>query len=148
MQLSRQADYAVRAMVDLAALPEGGRATIAELARRQAMPAGFLKRIIPQLAAAGLLYTHRGERGGVALARSAETISLLEIVEAVAGPICLNRCLVRPGECSLDRRCAVHAVWMAAQHDLRQRLASARLADLAGPATAGLEAPAASEPQR
>ncbi|MBI3977037.1 MAG: Rrf2 family transcriptional regulator [Chloroflexi bacterium] len=130
MEISRRVDYGVRVMIEVAAAPADELVTIGALARRRLIPASFLKRIVPELVAAGLLRTQRGERGGVQLARPAETITLLQIVEALDGPIALNRCVLYPVECPLVNTCPAHEVWCQAQQDLRQRLDSARLTDL------------------
>ncbi|MCL5265666.1 MAG: Rrf2 family transcriptional regulator [Chloroflexi bacterium] len=130
MQISRRGDYSVRAMIDIASRPEGEMALTHEVAQRQGIPRSFLVKIIGQLAKAGLLRAFRGATGGVYLARPADQISLRQIIEAVEGPIHLNRCLIRPGECNLDTTCPVHAVWEEAQNHFLQLFDSKTLADL------------------
>src|SRR5690349_14540938 len=93
MQLTRQADYAVRAMQYLAEQPPAARLTTAEIGAAQQIPVAFLTKIMAQLAAAGLVASTRGARGGVALARAPETISLLAVIEAIEGPLRLNVCI-------------------------------------------------------
>src|SRR3990170_3768906 len=92
MQITRQADYAVRAVWYLARMG-GQRAATSQVAREQRIPPSFLAKIISQLSIAGLLHTSRGARGGVTLAREPKEISLLEVVEAIDGPIQLNECV-------------------------------------------------------
>ncbi|MEW6230968.1 MAG: Rrf2 family transcriptional regulator [Chloroflexota bacterium] len=130
MQLSRAADYAVRAMLDVASQGAGAVVLTREIARRQDIPLPFLAKIIPRLGQAGLLHTYRGALGGVALACPASEVSLHQIIEAVEGPIALNRCTIRPGACPRDTFCAVHAVWAQAQTALNRLLDSALLSDL------------------
>jgi Rrf2 family protein len=93
MQITRQADYAVRAMLYLAKLEPGQRAATSEIAEAKKIPPSFLAKIISQLSIAGLIHTSRGARGGVLLSRPTESISLLEVVEAIDGPISLNECI-------------------------------------------------------
>lgn len=131
MELSRAADYAVRAMVDVASLATRGMLWTTDIAKRQRIPEAMLAKIIPQLARAGLLRSRRGAGGGVFLARKAEEIPLLEVVEAIEGPIVLNRCVRNPDECPLSRGCAVHVVWQQAQAQLRGFLLGVTIADLA-----------------
>jgi Rrf2 family protein len=69
--------------------------------------------------------------GGVSLARSPEQISLLQVVEAVDGPIILNHCLLRPGACERDVHCAAHDVWSEIQYRLVTELGSVTMKDLA-----------------
>ena len=64
MQITRQADYAVRAVLYLASLGEGGRAPTGQIARKQHVPPSFLAKIVSQLSVAGVLHTSRGAPGG------------------------------------------------------------------------------------
>ena len=130
MELSRQADYAVRAMVDIAAFPHGERVLTSEIARRQQIPETFLPRIVAALNRAQLVRTFRGNAGGVSLARPASEISVLDVVQAVDGPICLNRCTYEPSRCERYTFCRVHPLWKQAQNALNQILGGTTLADL------------------
>lgn len=136
MEITQQADYAVRAILDLALQPAGERVSSDEIARRQNIPPAFLTKICARLAAEGLVITQRGVNGGVKLARSPEQITLLDVVEAIDGPITLNRCARHPGECSRDRTCAVHPIWLELCQDFRARLNSYDFAAIAGRAAA------------
>ena len=64
--------------------------------REMKIPPSFLAKIISQLSIAGLLHTSRGARGGVTLARAPGEISMLDVVEAIDGPILLNECVGDP----------------------------------------------------
>jgi Rrf2 family protein len=131
MELSRQADYAIRAMVDLASAPVEPRACTRAIAQRQQIPQSFLPRIVAALGRARLIQTFRGNAGGIALARDASQISLLEVIQAVEGPLCLNRCTHQPSRCPRDQTCSVHPIWRQAQNYLNQLLSHTTLADLA-----------------
>jgi Rrf2 family protein len=122
MEISRRTDYAVRVILDLAALEEDERASTQEIAERQNIPGPFLAKIVSQLALSGLVTTYRGAGGGVRLARPASEISLLQVIESLDGPIRLNRCVIEPGSCPRDTRCPVHQVWARAQSELTQLL--------------------------
>jgi Rrf2 family protein len=124
MQITRQADYAVRAVLYLASLGEGGRAPTGQIARKQHVPPSFLAKIVSQLSVAGVLHTSRGARGGVSLARSPSDISLLEVIEVIDGPVGLNECVADPDACAYREDCPVHEIWCEAQADLLQRLTS------------------------
>ena len=130
MQITRQADYAVRAVLYLAELGPGARASTARIADEQRIPATFLAKIVSQLSAAGILHAVRGARGGVMLARPPQEISLLEIVEAIDGPITLNQCTTDPAECPLGEECSVRDVWCGAQADLVKRLGETKFGQL------------------
>lgn len=133
MQITRQADYAVRAVVYLAEHDEARPIATADIGRRQHIPLTFLAKILPHLAAAGIVHTLRGAHGGVSLGRPAEEISLLEIVETIDGPMLLNDCVLDASGCPLGENCAVHTVWCQAQADLVDRLARTNMAQLMRP---------------
>ncbi len=123
MQITRQADYAVRAVLHLARSGDQRTAT-STIAEEQKIPPSFLAKIISQLSIAGLLHTSRGARGGVTLAREAKDITLLEVIEAIDGPIQLNECVGNNGSCSFEGDCPLRPVWCDAQDELVQRLRS------------------------
>ena len=130
MEISRRTDYGVRVIIDLASLPGDGRASTSEIADRQNIPAPFLAKIISQLSLSGLVYTYRGSGGGVSLARPASEISLLEVIEALDGPLQLNRCTIEPDACPQNGHCPVHHIWVQAQTDLSGLLGSTTFDDL------------------
>lgn len=127
MLLSRGGDYAIRAMVDLASRPGEERNITQGIADRQQIPPAFLSKVVAGLTQAGLVRTHRGAAGGVDLARPPEEISLLEVVEAVQGPIILNECTDPYRACPLGNTCTVSRAWREAQKNLEELLGSAYL---------------------
>ena len=131
MEITRQADYAVRTMIYLSGLPLNGRVPTATISQTQGVPLPFLSKVISRLALAGLVITSRGMGGGVALARSPREITLLQVVEAVDGPVRLNSCLLRPGSCDRQDRCAAHDAWAEIQDHLIQELSGVTMAELA-----------------
>ncbi|NMC14389.1 MAG: Rrf2 family transcriptional regulator [Chloroflexi bacterium] len=118
MQITRQADYAVRAVAFLARLGSDHRAATSQIADEQKIPPSFLAKIVSQLSVAGLLQTSRGARGGVSLARSPDEITLLEVVEAIDGPIYLNECVCGYDPCVFSDECPIHPIWCDAQEHL------------------------------
>jgi len=124
MQITRQADYAVRAVVYLAQIGSDRRAATSRIAEEQKIPPSFLAKIVSQLSVAGLLQTSRGARGGVSLARAPEEISLLEVVEAIDGPILLNECVSSVNACELGEKCPLRPIWYDSQVELVTRLRS------------------------
>ena len=122
MQITRQADYAVRAVLYLANIGPETRAATSQIAHEQQIPPSFLAKIVSQLSVAGLLQTSRGARGGVSLARSPENISLLEVVEAIDGPILLNECVAANGVCNFGDDCPMRPIWCETQEELITRL--------------------------
>lgn len=126
MQITRQADYAVRAVSYLAQIGSERRAATSQIAREEQIPPSFLAKIVSQLSVAGLLQTSRGARGGVTLAKAPEEISLLEVVEAIDGPILLNDCVVDSGACEFADKCRVRPIWIEAQANLVEKLKSTK----------------------
>lgn len=122
MQITRQADYAVRAVSYLARIGSEGRAATSQIAQVQQIPPSFLAKIVSQLSVAGLLQTSRGARGGVALARDPSEITLLEVVEAIDGPILLNECVSDAGTCAFKDDCPIYPIWREAQVELVNKL--------------------------
>lgn len=122
MQITRQADYALRAMLYLARLEPNQRAATSQIAEEKNIPPSFLAKIISQLAIAGLIHTSRGARGGVSLARAPEDISVLEVVEAIDGPIGLNDCTHDAADCPFGEDCPLRVLWCSAQEDLVEKL--------------------------
>ncbi len=131
MQLSKTGEYAVRTMIHLAAVPYGELVQISDISRQWEIPEGFLRKIVAQLSKDGLIRSQRGAGGGVRLSRPADTLTLLDVIEAVEGKVFLNKCLIAPGTCHLDLTCAVHLVWCDAQQALRRILNTKSLAELA-----------------
>lgn len=131
MQITKQADYAIRAVLHLTKLGPSERAATSQVAAEQRIPPSFLAKIISQLSIAGLLHTSRGARGGVTLARPASEISLLEVVEAIDGPIALNECVNDVDACTFGQECPLRPVWCDAQDDLVSRLRSTNFAQFA-----------------
>jgi Rrf2 family protein len=131
MQITRQADYAVRAVYYLTKLGPDNRAATSQIAKEQHIPPSFLAKIISQLSVAGLLHTSRGARGGVSLARDPEEISLLDVVEAIDGPILLNECVADDGACTFSEDCPMRPIWCDAQEHLVGKLQSTSFSALA-----------------
>ena len=131
MQITRQADYAIRAVRYLAKQGSNQRAATSTVAQEMKIPPSFLAKIISQLSIAGLLHTSRGARGGVTLARDAKDISLLDVVEAIDGPILLNECVGDPADCVFSDDCLVHPIWVEAQETLVKRLRETKFDQLA-----------------
>jgi Rrf2 family protein len=129
-RLSRRADYAVRILLELAAA-DNERLTAQVTARRAGIPLPFFRKVVADLVDANLVVTQAGRRGGIALAHTPTSISVLNIIEAIEGPICLNACLIRPAECPRDRICPAHNFWGDLQSVMVAKMQAANLSRLA-----------------
>lgn len=130
LQLTRDGEYAVRAILHLSSQPVGQVSLVNEIAEAQDVPKSYLSKIMQHLVKSGLVKSRRGAKGGFTLAIPAEQITLRETIEAIEGPIHLNVCLVKKGECYRDALCPVHPVWREAQSKLIAVLDSKTMADL------------------
>ena len=131
MQITRAADYAVRVMVHLASLPPGTRLQKSALVELSEAPESFLSKVLQHLTRTGLMISHRGNTGGFELDPGHRAATLLEVVEAIEGPIRLNVCLTSDHACNRQGWCPAHPVWAKAQQAMIDVLASANIADLA-----------------
>ncbi|HXS98551.1 MAG TPA: Rrf2 family transcriptional regulator [Candidatus Limnocylindrales bacterium] len=131
MQLTRAADYAIRVMIHLAGLPAGARASRSGLAEAAECPEQFLSKVLQNLTRAGLIVSHRGNTGGFELPETRRNASMLDVVEAVEGPIRLNVCLGSAQACSRQNWCPAHCVWEQAQSAMTGVLGRTSISQLA-----------------
>lgn len=129
MQITREADYAIRCMVCLAQDP-GRNITVRELARRMKIPRSFLAKLVQKLVRAGLLKSEKGVQGGFRPAYKPAEINLLQIVEAVQGPLSINICTINKKACPQSGSCTVHPVWSEIQNMIKKKLARNNLKKL------------------
>lgn len=127
---TRRTDYGIRALLHLA-MSESERVKAAEIAQTMDIPVGFLHQVLQQLQRTRLVTSRPGRSGGYSLARPAVDITILEIVEALEGPISAEECVLRGGPCHWEDVCSLHWVWSSAQAALSETLASATLAQVA-----------------
>ena len=131
MQITRASDYAVRVMIHLAGLPPGSRVRHPELSRATDVSGHFLSKVLQQLVRSRLIQSQRGSGGGFALAVPPATVSLLEVVEAIEGPVRLNQCIDEGSSCDRKSWCPAHHVWAEAQAAVVKVLGAASMASLA-----------------
>ena len=130
MQLTRAADYAVRVMLHLASQPEGAVVSKTVLAKAAEAPESFLSKILQTLARAGLIQARRGVVGGFFLLPRGAQASLLDVVEAMDGPIALNVCVASGDSCDRHAECPAHQVWLQAQSAMLSVLREAKIAEM------------------
>jgi len=129
LNLSKTTGYAIQALSHLD-VPGGHPATLRSIASRARVPYPYLARRMPDLVAAKLVQSVRGKCGGVLLARSPDTITLLQISEAVEARQWLGQCLLGLATCSDDRACPSHAFWKNARSEIELALRKTTLADV------------------
>lgn len=121
MKLSPAAELGIRGSVILAEQYGKGPTTLDTICSRRDLPKQYLVKIFASLARAGLVTPVRGKNGGYMLSRDPAQISLLQIVEAVEGPIVLNYCQQEPSACE-EHSCPIRPIWNDLQGIIRDRL--------------------------
>ncbi len=119
MRVSAKSDYALRALIELAARVDGAAVSAEELGRVQDIPHGFLQAILADLRRAGVVISQRGQSGGWRMARDADTVSVADVIRAVDGPL-VSVYGLRPESVSYTGSAQVlQHVWIAARSSLR-----------------------------
>ena len=130
LRITNAADYAIRAMIHIACLPEDSVALRADIAQVNGIPSSFMAKILRSLVKAGLLRSTRGVNGGFTLARPTTEISLLDVVVAIEGPLGLVDCTSDPCRCELADECPAQPVWSTIQTQMAAVLQRATLEEL------------------
>lgn len=131
MRVSAKSDYALRALIEIAAQRDKGAVSAEELGKRQDIPSGFLQSILADLRRAGVVVSQRGQAGGWRLATRAESISVADVIRAVDGPL-VSVYGLRPEAVEYNAAAAgLQSVWVAARSGLRDVLEHVSIADLA-----------------
>ena len=130
MIYSRSAEYAIRAFVHLAQVPEGKYAMVKNIAEQEQIPAHFLAKILQQLARKGLLRSSKGPTGGFALRVDPGEVRLLDIVEALDGLAPFQQCASGLAECNDDMPCSMHDSWVALRSRIMDYLGRNTIANL------------------
>jgi len=131
MQLTRSGEYGLKGVLFLARQPREKFVLVSKISKYQHIPEPFLAKIFQRLSKAGLLRSSRGSKGGFSLGKPAGSITMREVIETIDGPIALNRCLRREGECDEEGFCPIYEVWSKAQNQLLELLDSTTVEDLA-----------------
>ena len=119
-------------MADIARYGHGEPVVLKDIADRQKLPKLYLSQLAAPLKSASLLKSVWGNRGGYTLGRGAGEISLLEIMEAVEGPVGVLDCVLDPGACERSDYCECIGVWREINEAVKRILSHYTLADIAG----------------
>jgi Rrf2 family protein len=130
MRVSAKADYALRALIEMARSDDARPVSAEELGRRQEIPHGFLQAILADLRRAGIVVSQRGQSGGWRLARAAGTVSVADVIRAVDGPL-VSVYGLRPEAVTYNESAEVlQHVWIAARRSLRDVFEQVSIAEL------------------
>jgi Rrf2 family protein len=129
MRLTARSEYGLLALIDLGVRYGDGPVSAREVSERQCIPAKFLEQLLAALRKAGLVAAVRGAHGGFALTRDPRDITVLEVVEALEGPLAPTSC-DGGSLCGRSGACAAAGVWAKATEALRDVFLTTTLADL------------------
>ena len=129
MRLTTKGRFAVTAMIDVTMYGTRGPVTLAAVSERQKISLSYLEQLFGKLRRHGLVESVRGPGGGYNLARSAENVSVADVILAVDEPIDATQCGGLEN-CHDDRRCMTHELWAALNTHIMEFLRSVSLAEL------------------
>ena len=107
LRFSKKADYALIAIKDLASRPDSASSSAREIANRYDIPPELMAKVLQRLAKMGVIVSHHGTRGGYRLSRSANQISVADIIQAIDGPFLVTACSDEDETCDQYAKCNV-----------------------------------------
>jgi FeS assembly SUF system regulator len=132
LRMSKLTDYGVVVMTYLAR--EHSRLhAVSEVAAQVQVAAPTVSKVLKRLVREGLVISHRGAKGGYSLARPATQISMVDIIDALEGPLGLTECGSGPGLCVQESSCSIRTNWQRINGAIRGALAEVTLAEMAEP---------------
>lgn len=133
MRITQESDYALRVVLYFSNLNPGTKVSANIVAEDQNIPLRFLLKLLQKLKKADIVESFMGVNGGYALKKEPKDISLKDVIEAIEGPIHLNRCLLDPEQCNNEgpKKCLIHNALYSVQETLINRLASINFKDIA-----------------
>ena len=130
IRLTKAGEYGLRAIRYLVESGEDARISIGDISTKKNIPEPFLRKLFKPLVQHGIIISTRGVSGGVKLARHPADITILEVVEALEGPLALNECLLDEVDCEFLNECGMHDVWEEAQAAMARVLRKRNLTHL------------------
>jgi Rrf2 family protein len=121
MQITRETDYAIRCVYYLCG-KTGNVTMVDEISREMNIPKSFLAKILQKLSKASLVKSYRGVKGGFEIAKDPKEISLLDVIEAVQGPVAMNICALDETLCGFSSTCTIHPVWIEVRREVEKLL--------------------------
>ena len=129
LALTKQADYAIRALLDLAHRhPQ--RRTTRQITRAMDLPRNMMTQVLATLVRHDILDSRAGPTGGYTLARPPQDITLLQVIETIEGPLTQNECALGGGTCEWETLCPLHQTWSQAKTGFTDQLTATAFADL------------------
>jgi len=139
LRVTRLTDYATVVLTVLAARPDDVLSA-ADLAAAAGLELPTVAKVLRPLAQANLVEGFRGAGGGYRLARDPAEISLVEVVEAMEGPLGMTECSLHDGTCGIEDSCGVRANWLRINDVVADALRAVTLAEMLAPPRRGRKA--------
>ncbi|MBU3188821.1 Rrf2 family transcriptional regulator [Clostridium bowmanii] len=126
MKITQEADYGLRVVLHLCGLGYGEKVESKVISEKEGIPLRFLLKLLRKLIQVDILRSYRGVNGGYAINKLPEQITLKDVIEAIDGPVCVNRCVIEPSFCNLNRSgvCILHRAMAKVQKNLNADLES------------------------
>ncbi|MHB8874538.1 MAG: SUF system Fe-S cluster assembly regulator [Myxococcaceae bacterium] len=148
IRIAKLTDYGIMLLAHVARGVPGDLHTARDLAEQARLPLPTVSKLLKALVGSGILISHRGTRGGYALARRPEEVSVSEIIAAIEGPIAITECGNGAGGCDLESACATRTNWGRISMTVQSALAALTLADMAHPLPSGWRGGPVRQPSR
>lgn len=132
MKITQEADYGLRVILYLSKLECGAKVDAATISKHEELPLRFLLKLLRKLIAPGIIKSFRGVNGGYSLNKLPEEITMQDVIEAIDGPISVNRCILDPAFCNAKKgnNCEVHRALSGVQQSLILQLSKVNFKDL------------------
>lgn len=120
MRITQESDYALRVVLYLYKYGMGKRIEAKAISSHENVPPRFLLKLLRKLAAAGIIESYKGYDGGYAITKPPESVSILDVLEAIEGPVIINKCLADETMCNAGKAktCQMHKALESVQKDL------------------------------
>lgn len=132
LRLSKLTDYGTVVLAEMARDPQR-LYSAGELATALHLAAPTVSKLLKQFAKAGLVSSQRGAKGGYSLARPAEDITAVHIIDAIEGPVAITQCSMSHSRCGIEAVCGIGHNWQRISLAIRDALKGVTLAQLARP---------------
>jgi len=130
LRITKEADYGIVLLAVLAENEPGEIVTAREVAERSGLPLPMVSKILRSLARSDVLTSHRGVTGGYSLDRSADDMTVAEIIRAIDGPISMVQCGVEPGACDQEAVCPTRINWARISREVERALESIPVSEM------------------
>lgn len=120
MFIKRKTDYAIRSILYFCE-KKNRMADVNEIARKKLIPKIFLAKILQRLSKKGIVKSSKGKGGGFYLLKDPSSLTLMEVIEAMQGPISINLCAIDKRKCKLSNVCTVHPVWVNLRKEIEKK---------------------------